>query len=82
MKGCWNADSCKIELETIKRNQVKLENSFAEAKAELKAMNHKLNNAEWISDMEDKIMEITQSEQQTERQKKKMKAIYNTYGII
>ena len=32
--------------------------------------------------MEDKIMEITQSEQQTERQKKKMKAIYNTYGII
>ena len=49
-------------------------------KTELKAINSKLNNAEeWISDLEDRIMEITQSEQQTERQ---MKAIYETYGII
>ena len=39
----------------------------------------KLNNAEeQISDMEDRIMEITQSEQQTEKQ---MKAINKTYGI-
>ena len=31
-----NAEECKKELETIKRNQEKLENSFAEMKAELK----------------------------------------------
>ena len=35
-----NAEYCKKELETIKRNQEKLENSFAEMKAELKAMNN------------------------------------------
>ena len=28
----------------------------------------RLNNAEWINDLEDKIMETVQSEQQTERQ--------------
>ena len=30
----------------MKKNQVKLENSFAETKAEIKAINSKLNNAE------------------------------------
>ena len=40
-------------------------------KTELKAIYRKLNNAEWISDLEDKIMEITQSEWQTKRQMKK-----------
>ena len=43
-------------------------------KAELKAMNSRMNNAEeWISDLEDRIMEITQLEQQTETQMKKKK---------
>lgn len=47
-------------------------------KAELKAMNSKLNNKEeQINDLQDRIMEIPQSEEQNERQikKKKMKAI-------
>ena len=58
-----NADYYKKELETIKRNQEKLENSFAEMKAELKAMNTRLNNAEeQINDLQDRTMEITQSE--------------------
>ena len=34
------------ELETIKRSQSKLNNSIAETKIELKAINSKLNNAE------------------------------------
>ena len=64
-----NADYYKKELETIKRNQEKLENSFAEMKAELKAMNGRMNNVEErISDLEDTIMEITQSGQHTESQ--------------
>ena len=41
-----NADYCKKELETINRSQLKLENSFAETKAELKAINSKQDNAE------------------------------------
>ena len=41
-------------------------------KAELKAMNIRLNNAEdYMSDLEDKIMKINRSEQQKERQIKK-----------
>ena len=48
-------------------------------------MNSKMNSAEeQSSDLEDRIMEITQSEQYTESQikKKKMKAIKEAYGII
>ena len=41
-----NADSLRKELETIKRSQGKLENSFAEVKAKLKALNSRMNNAE------------------------------------
>ena len=40
-------------------------------KAELKAMNSGKNNAEQISDQEDRIIQITQLEQQTETQIKK-----------
>ena len=64
-----NVGYCKKRLETRRRSQEKLENSLAEMKAELKAMNSRINNAEeWISDLEDRIMEITLSEQQTENQ--------------
>ena len=56
----------KKELETIKRNQEKLENSFTETKAKLKSM----NDEEQISDLEVRMMEITQSGEQTESQMK------------
>lgn len=41
-----NADYCKKELQTIKQTQEKLGNSSAEMKAELKAKNSRMNNAE------------------------------------
>ena len=41
-----NAEYCTKELETIKRNQEILDNSFAETKAKLKAMKSRMNNAE------------------------------------
>ena len=64
-----NAGCFKEELETIRRNQEKLENSFAEAKAEVKALNSRMNYAEeQISDGQDRITEITQSGQHTENQ--------------
>ena len=54
----------KKELETIRRSQENLENSLTKMKTVLKAMISRLNNAEeQISDLEDKTMEITQSEQ-------------------
>ena len=72
-----NADSSRKDLENIRRSQEKLENSFAEMQAEVKAVNSRMNNAEeQISDGEDRITEITQSQQQSENQMKKtMKAI-------
>ena len=54
------------------RNIDKLEHSFAEMQTELKALKSRMNYAEeWISDLEDRIMEITQSRQQTDNQMKK-----------
>ena len=41
-----NADYCKKALEVIKMSQEKLENSFAETKGELQAMNSILINVE------------------------------------
>ena len=64
-----NADYCKKKLEIVKRGQEKLENSFPETKTELKEMNSRVNNTEErISDLEGRIMEIIQSEQQPESQ--------------
>ena len=41
-------------------------------KAELKVVDSSMNNAQgWVRDLKDRIMEITQSEQQTESQMKK-----------
>lgn len=56
-----NAGHCNQGLETKKRSQLKLQNSFAKTNTELKAKNSKLNNAEkQISDQEYRIMENTQ----------------------
>ena len=68
-----NADYFRKELENIQRSQEKLENSSAEMQAELKALKKsRMHNAEdGITDLEDRIMEITQSGQQTENQRKK-----------
>ena len=57
-----NADSFRKELENIRKNQEKLENSFAEMQMKPKALKSRMNNAEeLISDLEDRIMEIAQS---------------------
>ena len=78
-----NADYCKKELETIRRSQEKLENSFVKTKAELKAMNSRMNNeGERISNLEGRIMEITQSEKQTESKIKKLKQYKQTESKI
>ena len=66
------ANYFRKELENIRRSQEKLENSFAEMQAYLKSFKSKMNNAEeQISDLEDRIMKITLSGQQTGKQIKK-----------
>ena len=64
-----SANHCNNELETIRRSQEKLKTSLAKTKAELKAMNSRMNNTEErISDLEDIIMETCQSKEQRESQ--------------
>ena len=63
-----NTDYCSKETETIERSQLILKNSFVGTEAKLKAINSRLNNAEeWIHNLEGRIREITQSEEQMER---------------
>ena len=70
-----NADHCNKELESIKKNQSKLDSSIGEIKTNLEAINSRLNNKEeWISYLEDRIMGITQSEWQSERKMKEKKS--------
>ena len=70
-----NADHCNKELQSIKKNQSKLDSSIGEIKTNLEAINSRLNNKEeWISYLEDRIMGITQSEWQSERKMKGKKS--------
>ena len=63
-----STDYFKKELETIIRSWENNRKLIYRDK-ELKAFNNRVNNAEeWISDLEDRIMEFTQSGQQTENQ--------------
>ena len=69
-----NVDHYGKELENIKRSQSKLDNSITKVKTNLEAVNRRLNETrKQISYLEDRIMEITQSEHQTEGQIKKNK---------
>lgn len=52
-----NAQYFRKEWESLRRSQEKIENSFAEAQAELKPMKNIVNNAEeWISDLWDGVL--------------------------
>ena len=67
-----NPGHCNKELETIKRNQSKLDNLIAKIKTNLEAMSSRLNNTEeWVSDLEDRIMEINHNSKQKDQKKKK-----------
>lgn len=56
---------------------------ISEVKNNLEAMESWLNETkEWISDLEDRILEITQLKQQTKRQRKKKEATFKIYGLI
>ena len=58
-----------------------MDNSIAEIKSNVEAMNSKLNDTgEQTNDLEDRIMGITKSEQQTEREIKKRKQHTKSMG--
>ena len=67
------------------KDQIKIYTSIPDIKSILETMNSRLNDTEeHIFDLENRIVEITQSEQQRERQmkkKKKMKTAYKISGV-
>ena len=48
------------EIEHIKRNQSEVKNSIYEIKNTLEGINNRPQEAEWISNLEDKVMESNQ----------------------
>ena len=66
-----HVDYFREEWGNLGENREKLEKSFADSQTGLKALKGRVKSAEeWISDMEDSIMEITQSGQQAENHMK------------
>ena len=60
------------ELEELKRNQATMKNTINEIKNTLEGINNRITEAEkWISDLEDKIVEITTAEQNKEKRLKR-----------
>ena len=58
----------KMEIENIKKTQSEMKSTITEMKNTLEGINSRWNEAEvQISDLEDKVAETTQSEQQQEK---------------
>ena len=71
------------EMESGRTSQEKLENSFRVMQDELKALKSRMNKAEeWISDMEDKMMEITNQDSRRKTKWENMKAIWDLWDNI
>lgn len=71
------------EIETIKKKKnrnPRVENSKTELKNSIENLNNRLGQARRISVLEDKILEITQSEDQKDKEKR-MKKAYRIHGI-
>ena len=56
------------ELENIKNNEIELKNTITEMKSTLEGINSRLNEEEWLTELEDRVVEIIMAEQ-----KKKIK---------
>ena len=56
-----------FDKEVEKNNQSELKNTIIEIKNTLEGINRLANAEEWISDLEDRVMESTQAEQQNEK---------------
>ena len=56
------------EIENIKRDQSETKNSITEIKHTLHRINNKLEEAEQISDMEDRIMETNQADRREKKE--------------
>ena len=62
------------DLEELKNKQTEMNNTIIEMKTTLEGINSRITEAEeWISDLEDRMVEFTTAEQNEEKRTKKMK---------
>ena len=65
-------ETCNKDVEELKRNQAMMKNTINEIKNTLERINSRINEAEeWVSDLEDKIVEITTTEQNKKKNNEK-----------
>ena len=71
------------EIESIKKNQLQLKNTITEIKNTVEGIHSRLEDAEeWISDSEDRVVKITQSEQEKKESKSEDNTkLTNTYNL-
>lgn len=70
-----NRDHCNKELETIKRGQLKLDNSIAKMKTKLKTLNNKANKCKRTNKLFGGKNQNSREKDKRKANKKKMKAI-------
>ena len=54
------------DLEDLKNKQTEMNNTITEMKTTLEGINSRITEAEWISDLEDRMVEITAMEKNKE----------------
>ena len=72
------------DLEELKSKQATMNNTINEIKNSLEGINSRITEAEeWISDLEDKIVDITTTEQNKERRMKRIEdSLRDLWDII
>ena len=67
-----HSENFNKNLENIKKNQTEMKKTITEIKNILKVIHSRLNDTEeWISELEDGVVKITQSEQEKEKKNEK-----------
>ena len=59
------------DLQELKNKQTEMNNTITEMKNTLEGINSRINEIQWINDLEDKMVEITAAEQNKEKRKKR-----------
>ena len=71
----------KKDLEELKSKQTNMHNTTNKTKNSLEGIDSRITEAEeWISDLEDKIVEITVEEQSKEKRMEEMRTVSETSG--
>ena len=68
------------DLEELKSKQTMMNNTINDIKNTLEGINSRITEAERISELEDKIVEITTSEQNKEKRRKELRTVLENSG--